>query len=142
MAVDIRRRVKRSCVTVSPFRPYPGSQLYDQCIREYGYVPPSSLKEWATLSREDLVEGRGYESFESYRWIKNPGRLKAMQGIYEEIAWYRPLRDERLYGRIRNFIAFMRFKFDFFWLASAEKRLFRFLSEVKSIFLRKRTADA
>lgn len=142
MAVEIRRKIKRSCVTVSPFRPYPGSQLYDQCIKEYGYVPPSSLKEWATLSREDLVEGRGYESFEKYKWIKSPRWLKAVQEVYEEIAWYRPQRDERLYGRMRNFIAFMRFKYDFFGLVDAEKRFFESISRLKRIFSSHRKVDA
>jgi len=142
MAVEIRRKVKKSCVTVSPFRPYPGSKLYDQCIKEYGYVPPSSLKEWATLSREDLVEGRGYESFEKYGWIKNPRNLKAIQGIYEEIAWFRPQRDEKWYGKLRNYIAFMRFKFGFFRFVGAEKRFFEMFSSLKRILSAKKTADA
>lgn len=142
MAVEIRRRVKKSCVTVSPFRPYPGSQLYDQCIKEYGYVPPSSLREWATLSKEDLVEGRGYESFEDYKWIKNPGRLRAVQGTYEEIAWYRPQRDDKLHGKLRNMIASLRFKFGLFALVDFEKNIFESLSALKKFFCGKKAVDA
>ena len=142
LAVEIRKKAKKSCVTISPFRPYPGSQLYEQCINEYGYKPPSSLAEWAALSRDDLVEGRGYESFENYKWIKDPVRLKAMQGIYEEIAWYRPQRDERWHGKLRNLIAYWRFKTGYFGLVRLEKGFFDMLSSLKRLLSRGRAGVA
>lgn len=142
LAVEIRKKAKRSCVTISPFRPYPGSQLYEQCIKEYGYRPPSSLSEWSALSREDLVEGRGYESFEKYKWIKDHARLKAMQSIYEEIAWYRPQRDERWHGKLRNLIAYWRFRTGYFGAVRIEKKLFEILSALKKLFARGRAGVA
>ncbi|MFH0771924.1 MAG: radical SAM protein [Candidatus Omnitrophota bacterium] len=136
LAVRLRKMIGKSCVTISPFRPYPGSPLYDQIVREYGYSPPSTLEDWARLSQSEFAEGVGYESFERYKWIKNPGKLKAMQCVYGEIAWYRPQRDDKLHGKIRSFIAFMRFKFDFFLFVFLEKRFFDDLSRLKSFIKR------
>lgn len=133
LAAKIRKMVRVSCVGVSPFRPYPGSPLYDQVVSEYGYSPPSSLGDWARLSQEEFSEGVGYESFEKYRWIKNPRRLKAMQCAYRQIASYDPRKDDRLYGRLRNFIAFTRFHFDFFGFVYPEKRFFEILIKIKNL---------
>ncbi|MFA5094396.1 MAG: hypothetical protein WC512_04060, partial [Candidatus Omnitrophota bacterium] len=94
------------------------------------------------LSRDDLVEGRGYESFENYKWIKDPVRLKAMQGIYEEIAWYRPQRDERWHGKLRNLIAYWRFKTGYFGLVRLEKGFFDMLSSLKRLLSRGRAGVA
>lgn len=132
LAVRLRKMAKRSCVTVSPFRPYPGSPLYDQIVSEYGYSPPSSLKDWANLSQVEFAEGVGYESFERYRWIENPRKLKAMQCVYNEIAWYNPQRDKKIYRKVRNFIGFMRFGLNFFLFAFLEKKMFDNLSKIKS----------
>lgn len=132
LAVRLRRMIRKSCITISPFRPYPGSPLYDQIVSEYGYSPPSSLRDWAKLSQAKFAEGVGYESFEKYKWIENPRRLKIMQCVYNEIAWYKPQRDDKIHGKIRNFIGFMRFRLNFFLFAFLEKKLFDSLSRMKS----------
>lgn len=132
LAIRLRKMAKGSCVTVSPFRPYPGSPLYDQIVSEYGYSPPSSLKDWAKLSQIEFAEGVGYESFEKYKWIEKPRRLKAMQCVYNEIAWYKPQQDKKIHRKIRNFIGFMRFGLNFFLFAFLEKKMFDNLSKMKS----------
>jgi anaerobic magnesium-protoporphyrin IX monomethyl ester cyclase len=133
LAVRLRKMVRKSCVTISPFRPYPGSPLYDQAVSEYGYSPPSSLKDWARLSQAEFAEGVGYESFEKYKWIENPRRLKAMQCVYNEIAWHKPQRDDKIHGKARNFIGFTRFRLNFFLFAFLEKKFFDNLSRLKNL---------
>lgn len=132
LAIKLRKMANESCVTVSPFRPYPGSSLYDQIVSEYGYSPPSNLRDWARLSKEEFIESHGYESFENYKWVKNPRRLKAMQEVYYTISWYKP-EDDSLYGKICNYIAFMRFRFNFFTFAYPERIIFKILSRFRNL---------
>lgn len=47
------------------FRPYPGSELYDECVRS-GWREPQSLEEWAELSANEL----NYLSIENFPWVK------------------------------------------------------------------------
>jgi len=44
------------------FRPYPGGELYDMCIKEYDFKIPSSLEEWA-----EVEELGGHKP----PWVKN-----------------------------------------------------------------------
>lgn len=138
LAMKIRKMAKKSCVTVVPFKPYPGSQLYDEIVSEYGYSPPSNLRDWAKLSKREFVESVGYESFENYKWIENIPRLKTIQYVYNQIAWYNP----RIYGRIRSSISFIRFRFNFFFFLFFEKRFFGRLSKIKSFIDQLRYAMA
>ncbi|MDD2753546.1 MAG: radical SAM protein [Candidatus Portnoybacteria bacterium] len=47
------------------FRPYPGSELYDECVAS-GWKEPQSLEEWAELSRNEI----NYLSVENFPWVK------------------------------------------------------------------------
>lgn len=127
LATRLRKIAKRSYITVIPFRPYPGSELYDELVSEYGYNPPDSLSKWAKLSERELVDSQGYETFDGYTWIKNMRRLKTMLYVYDKIAWYRP----KLYRRIRSGISIIRLRFDFFGLVDFEKRFFELLARIK-----------
>lgn len=117
LAIRLRKIARKSCVTISPFRPYPGSPLYDHIVAEYGYKPPSNLSEWAKVSEEELSDGRGYESFEHYRWIQKPRKLKYMQSVYTEISWYRPARDGTFLGYVIRAIVSASFLCDFYLFA-------------------------
>lgn len=119
MACQIRKEFKKSCITVTAFRLYPGSLLYNQAILEYGYKPPSSLNEWAAKGVRELGENVGYESRRSYKWIKNPKKFEGMRVAYDFISMDR-LRYRIIY-RILCKIAFMRFKRDFFAFIWIEK---------------------
>ena len=127
LAMRLRKIAKRSYITVIPFRPYPGSELYDELVSGYGYKPPTSLNEWSRLTERELIDSQGYESFESYNWVKNMNRLKSMIYVYDKIAWFRP----RLYRRIRSGIAILRLRFDFFAFIGFEKRFFEVLAKIK-----------
>jgi len=47
------------------FRPYPGSELYDECV-DSGWKEPQTLEEWADLSANEL----SYLSIENFPWVK------------------------------------------------------------------------
>lgn len=125
LAIRLRKMARKSCVTISPFRPYPGSPLYDHIIAEYGYKPPSSLSEWAKLSEEELSESRGYESFEHYRWIQKPRKLKYMQSVYTEVSWYRPSRDDTFLGYLMRAMVSASFFCDFYLFTYALKAAYK-----------------
>ena len=133
LAVKLRKMIKKSCVTISPFRPYPGSQLYDEIVNKYGYTPPSSLKEWARISRKELIESDGYESFEKYKWIEDPGSFRKMLYVYNNIAWYDPNLNNTLKGKLQSWVSFKRFDLNFFSFIWLEKKLLAFLSWIKRL---------
>lgn len=129
LAVKIRKLVKKSCVSITPFKPYPGSQLYDEIVNNYGYRPPQSLKDWADLSEKEFTESAGYESFKNYKWIKNPKRLLRTEYVYNQMAWHKT----SFYGRLRSKLSMLRFDWDFFALVPLEKAFFTGLSKIKSL---------
>lgn len=51
------------------FRPYPGSELYDECVQS-GWREPQSLAEWAELSANEL----NYLSVKNFPWVKKEDR--------------------------------------------------------------------
>lgn len=51
------------------FRPYPGSELYDECVKS-GWQEPKSLEEWAELSENEL----NYLSVKNFPWVKKADR--------------------------------------------------------------------
>ncbi|MBU2264832.1 B12-binding domain-containing radical SAM protein, partial [Patescibacteria group bacterium] len=51
------------------FRPYPGSELYEECVAS-GWQEPKSLEEWAELSVNEF----NYLSVKNFPWIKKSDR--------------------------------------------------------------------
>lgn len=51
------------------FRPYPGSELYAECVAS-GWRAPASLEEWARLSENEL----NYLSVKNFPWLKESDR--------------------------------------------------------------------
>lgn len=51
------------------FRPYPGSELYEECVAK-GWQEPKSLKEWAQVAANEL----NYLSVKNFPWIKKSDR--------------------------------------------------------------------
>ena len=47
------------------FRPYPGSELYDECVAS-GWKEPKTLEAWADLSANEL----NYLSVKNFPWVK------------------------------------------------------------------------
>jgi len=129
LAVKIRKLVKKSCVSIAPFKPYPGSQLYDEVVNNYQYQPPQSLKDWAALSEKEFTESAGYESFKNYQWIENPKKLLKTEYVYNQMAWHKT----SFYGRLRSKLSMLRFDWNFFILVSLERAFFKGLSTIKKL---------
>lgn len=56
------------------FRPYPGSKLYDECVREYGFHIPEKLDDWKKVfSREE-----GFYKLEDLPWVKDPKFIRIL----------------------------------------------------------------
>jgi hypothetical protein len=51
------------------FRPYPGSELYNECLAS-GWQAPQSLEEWARLAEGEL----NFLSVKNFPWIKKSDR--------------------------------------------------------------------
>lgn len=95
--IDEARRIVAECSTVSahvfPFRPIPGSKLYDEAV-ERGYTPPKTLEEWG-----DQLE---YQFTDT--WKDNiPPRVKRRNQLYYQYASFahRLVRPEK-YGMMER----------------------------------------
>lgn len=56
------------------FRPYPGSELYEECIAA-GWQAPQSLDEWAHLVANEL----NYLTVQNFPWVKDKDFVEAME---------------------------------------------------------------
>jgi len=56
------------------FRPYPGSELYEECLQA-GWQEPQSLEEWAHLMKNEL----SYLTVKNFPWVKDKDFVEAME---------------------------------------------------------------
>jgi radical SAM superfamily enzyme YgiQ (UPF0313 family) len=56
------------------FRPYPGSELYAECIQA-GWQEPKSLEEWAKVAKNEL----SYLSVENFPWVGDKDFVESME---------------------------------------------------------------
>ena len=56
------------------FRPYPGSVLYQECLKA-GWLPPKSLEEWAKVMQHEL----NYLSPQNFPWLKDPDFVESLE---------------------------------------------------------------
>jgi len=56
------------------FRPYPGSELYNQCL-DAGWQPPKTLEQWASVMRHEL----NYLSPKNFPWLDNPDFVDSLE---------------------------------------------------------------
>lgn len=54
------------------YRPYPGSALFEEAIKDYGFRLPDSLEGWS----EVYSHNEGYFKLEDLPWIKNPRLIR------------------------------------------------------------------
>ncbi len=47
------------------YRPYPGGELFEECVTHYNYQPPATLEEWQTV----LNFFTGYETIDNMPWV-------------------------------------------------------------------------
>ncbi len=56
------------------FRPYPGSELYKECI-ESGWKAPETLEQWADLARNEL----SYLAIKNFPWVRHKDFVESME---------------------------------------------------------------
>jgi anaerobic magnesium-protoporphyrin IX monomethyl ester cyclase len=56
------------------FRPYPGSELYQECIAS-GWQEPKSLEEWSHLIENEL----NYLTVQNFPWVRNKDFVESME---------------------------------------------------------------
>ncbi|MFH1522953.1 MAG: radical SAM protein [Patescibacteria group bacterium] len=56
------------------FRPYPGSELYNECL-ESGWQAPNSLEEWGELVENEL----SYLTVQNFPWVKHKNFVESME---------------------------------------------------------------
>ncbi|MDD4332944.1 MAG: radical SAM protein [Patescibacteria group bacterium] len=56
------------------FRPYPGSELYNECLAS-GWKAPDSIDEWAKVARNEL----SYLAVKNFPWVKDKDFVESME---------------------------------------------------------------
>ncbi len=56
------------------FRPYPGSELYAECLQS-GWQEPRSLQEWSETARDQL----NYLDVSRFPWLENPDFVESLE---------------------------------------------------------------
>jgi len=56
------------------FRPYPGSELYEECIQS-GWKEPQTIEEWASLAENEL----SYLSVKNFPWVKDKDFVESIE---------------------------------------------------------------
>ncbi|PIR12733.1 hypothetical protein COV49_04345 [Candidatus Falkowbacteria bacterium CG11_big_fil_rev_8_21_14_0_20_39_10] len=56
------------------FRPYPGSELYNECL-ESGWQAPDTLEEWAKLVKNEL----NYLTVKNFPWVRHKDFVESME---------------------------------------------------------------
>jgi len=56
------------------FRPYPGSVLYEECLRA-GWQAPQTLDEWAGVARNEL----NYLAIKNFPWVRDKDFVESME---------------------------------------------------------------
>jgi radical SAM superfamily enzyme YgiQ (UPF0313 family) len=54
------------------YRPYPGSALFEEAVRDYAFGLPGSLEEWSSV----YSHNEGYFKLEDLPWIKEPELIR------------------------------------------------------------------
>jgi len=56
------------------FRPYPGSELYQECVAS-GWISPESLEEWSRLVKNQL----NYLQVKNFNWVKHKDFVESIE---------------------------------------------------------------
>jgi len=100
LILDIKRRHPEADFAYQLFRPYPGTQLFDEAI-ELGYKMPQSLEGWASL--QDIETG--YTTLEESTWILNKSLVMYLSRAIELSK--RPLTVAKSSSLIESILSFL-----------------------------------
>lgn len=95
------------------YRPYPGSELFDEAVRDYGFKLPRSLEEWSNV----YSHNEGYFKLEELPWIKNPGLIRRycfyLFRATSNFVYPNPALN--LFAKLLKAICRLRVRYSFFW---------------------------
>ena len=104
-------------LVIFPFRPYPGSPIYEQAKKEYTIYEPTKLEDWAKI--EDYSEASGYITYKKNPWFPDYREYERLRFI--DAHFFGFLKRKGLIARFFRFIVSIRFKFNFFNFLYFEK---------------------
>lgn len=135
LAITLKEKYPTFQPAVIPFRLYPGSELYDLAVAEYGYKPPKSLTDWVEIVGTEYRENLGYQNSKQYKWITDKKTFELRNNVhstYYAVAWrVSPhVANKSIKAKIRYLIIYllyqlskMRFKKEFYRLNVEQKLL-------------------
>ncbi|MBT4850339.1 radical SAM protein [Candidatus Parcubacteria bacterium] len=97
------------------FRPYPGSELYEECLAS-GWKAPESLEEWAVLVENEL----NYLTVQNFPWVKHKDLVESMEAYVRfgahsiKSAMGSSVKAQRLVKLVFVLICKLRWKLKFF----------------------------
>lgn len=118
------------------FRPYPGSELYEQVKRD-GFQTPSSLEEWGNDLAEDL--SGGYLDLRNLPWLK--GQERFIEDIIFYVNMYLAYQGQHPYLGLRKIfgrIAGVRYRSNF-WNFRVDARIVSWYKHFKHKTIRNST---
>lgn len=114
-AVKLEEEYPRCQTLVTPFHLYPGSELYDFAVSEYGFKAPGSLIEWVEIDEKEYSESFGYQQTKNYPWVKDASRFDSRHKtftMFRMTSWsFSPdIARRGLRRRIKHFIKQLLYK--------------------------------
>ncbi|MBU1036981.1 B12-binding domain-containing radical SAM protein [Patescibacteria group bacterium] len=112
------------------FRPYPGSELYQECLQS-GWHEPSSLNEWARLIKNEL----NYLTVKNFPWVKHKDLVESMEAYVRfgahslKNAMQSSVKTKKILKLIFFLICKLRWKLKFFTLPIEFKLAKRFVTK-------------
>lgn len=119
-------------IIVSIFRPYPGSELFDEC-RNLGYEENNSLEDW---SKENFYE-TNYQNISNYPWIKDSKYIKIINFTWRNVfSNYKRSFDWIYWSKILVGIGKLRIELNF-WSFPMEMVIFEFVRNILVVYRRR-----
>ncbi|MBU1255989.1 MAG: radical SAM protein [Patescibacteria group bacterium] len=112
------------------FRPYPGSELYKECLA-VGWQEPESLDQWGETVKDEL----NYLDISKFPWLDNPGFIESLEAYVRfgahsiESAMGSTIKVNKLLKLFFVLLCQLRWKMKCFWLPWDYKLAKRFVTK-------------
>jgi len=117
LVLKIAKIKKNHDLVIFPFRPYPGSPIYEDAKEKYTIYEPSKLEDWA--NNEDYSEASGYITYKKNSWFPDYKEYEQLKFIKAHFFGF--INRKGLIARFFRYIVSIRFKFNFFNFLYFEK---------------------
>ena len=111
------------------FRPYPGSELYQECL-DSGWQAPQNLEEWANLAENEL----NYLNVRNFPWVKHKNFVESMEAYVRfgahniKSAMGSTIKSNKFLKALFVLICQIRWKLKFFWFPIEFKLAKKFIT--------------